>query len=101
MKNNRWFSGSSVAHLFSAAKAELKLNTERRSIDRCVEAIVPCTENSTDFLKNLPSGAYTSMRTVNQTRVFYFQKHMKRLSTCVDGSLFDVWFKQAVVSWMD
>lgn len=41
---------------------------------------IPCLGTSHAFLKSLPSGAYTSMRTVGQTKVFRLQEHMHRLA---------------------
>jgi branched-subunit amino acid aminotransferase/4-amino-4-deoxychorismate lyase len=41
--------------------------------------MIPCDVDATKFLLSLPRGAYTGARTVQQTRVFDYEGHMKRL----------------------
>jgi hypothetical protein len=40
---------------------------------------IPCDVDTTAFLLANPRGAYTSARTVEQTRVFDYEGHLKRL----------------------
>ncbi|GLE08667.1 hypothetical protein PINS_up019982 [Pythium insidiosum] len=40
---------------------------------------IPCEVDATKFLLSYPSGAYTAARTVQQTKVFDYEGHIKRL----------------------